>query len=51
MSYPRQFSYYNSETKKTKTTSYESVIRLLLDEKLDSTPFIEYVSFIDSLEK
>jgi hypothetical protein len=51
MSYPRQFYYYNSETKETKTSSYERIIRLLLDEKLDPNTFIEYVYYIDSLEK
>jgi hypothetical protein len=48
MSYPPQFYYYNSETKQVKTASHERIIRLLLDEKLDPNPFIE---FIDSLEK
>ncbi len=51
MSYPPQFSYYNSETKQVKIATHERIIRLLLDEKLDPNPFIEFVYYIDSLEK
>ncbi len=47
MSFPPIFSYVNIETKVTKQCYSFEIIKILEDDKLDPTPFLEYLKSVD----